>query len=89
MQTVRFGVSDASYERITPMSEMTPAPALRPPGQHGRDRAWNEAGRRRARFTFLMRRARATVEGDPKLTPDEWRELAAVYGQAAEDRAAS
>ncbi len=51
--------------------------------------AKTEAGRRKARFTYLMRRARAAVEGEPKLTPDELRALAGVYGTAADHRAAS
>jgi hypothetical protein len=42
-------------------------------------------GRRRARFTFLVRRARKTVEGGPPLTAAEWRELAAIYSQAADE----
>jgi hypothetical protein len=48
-----------------------------------------EPARRRARFTYLMRHARKAVDGDPKLTPDELRALAGIYGQAAGERAAS
>jgi hypothetical protein len=46
-----------------------------------------ELGRRRARFTYLMRAARKAVDGEPRLTPDELRALAGIYGEAAGDRA--
>ena len=50
-----------------------------------------EIGRRRARFTYLLRAARKAVDGEPRLTGDELRALAGVFGTAAEswDRAAS
>jgi hypothetical protein len=59
-----------------------PENTARPPVPRG------AVGRRRARFTYLMRAARKAVEADPKLTPDELRALAGIYGQAAEDWAA-
>jgi hypothetical protein len=46
-------------------------------------------GRRRARFSFAVQRANRIIDGDPKLTADELRELAAMYAGAAENRAAS
>ena len=51
--------------------------------------AKTEAGRRKARFTYLMRAARKAVDGEPRLTPDELRALAGVFGTAAGDQAAS
>jgi hypothetical protein len=51
--------------------------------------ARTETARRIARFNKLLERARAAVDGEPRLTPDELRQLAGVFGTAAGDQAAS
>ena len=71
------------------MTEMTPAPAIRPPGQpRAHMVSIGQVGRRRARFSFLVQRCSKAVETEPKLTADEYRELAAIFTRAAEGRAA-
>lgn len=72
------------------MPEPAPAPAIRPPGQpRAHMVSIGVEGRRRARFSFAVQRANRIIDGDPKLTADELRELAAMYAGAAENRAAS
>ena len=43
-----------------------------------------DVGLRKARFMHLVRRARKAVDGEPRLTADELRELAGIFGTAAD-----
>jgi hypothetical protein len=46
--------------------------------------AKTEPARRRARFTHLKRHAIKMVEGQPRLTAEELKALAAIFADAAE-----